>query len=152
MCGCDQTECEISDILFVLDASGSIRGFYEHQKEYVAGIADKLNIDPNAQHVGLILYSSKYRKRLIIPLDQAPTKQEFLRTVQRLPFYSGITATGAALNLSISALEKRRVDKRTAVLVLTDGFSYDRVNEASDILNKLPNVLTVVAAIFQVSL
>ena len=42
-----------------------------------------------------------------------------------MPYHGGITATGTALGLTVNALAKRRPGKRTLVVVLTDGFTYD---------------------------
>uniref|UniRef100_A0A9J2PG51 VWFA domain-containing protein n=1 Tax=Ascaris lumbricoides TaxID=6252 RepID=A0A9J2PG51_ASCLU len=139
--------CKISDILFVLDATGSVRHFYKQQKRYMADIARQLNIGSHAQHVGLIIYSSKSRQKVVVQMDDKPDKETFLKTIERLPFHAGITATGAALDLSLRALQKRRSDKRTAVLVLTDGFTFDDVEEQSKNLNVLPNVITLVAGV-----
>ncbi|VDM29862.1 unnamed protein product [Toxocara canis] len=97
--------------------------------------------------VGLIIYSSKSRKKLVVQMDDEPDKESFLKTIDRLPYFGGITATGAALDLSLQALEKRRLDKRTVVVVLTDGFSFDRVQEPSKQLHALPNVITIAAGV-----
>lgn len=39
-----------------------------------------------------------------------------------LPFFAGITATGAALKLALELLQDRRPNALTNVIVLTDGF------------------------------
>uniref|UniRef100_A0A915BB31 VWFA domain-containing protein n=1 Tax=Parascaris univalens TaxID=6257 RepID=A0A915BB31_PARUN len=59
-----------------------------------------------------------------------------------LPYFSGITATGAALNLSLEALRTRRPNVPTNVVVITDGFSYDIVDGPAEELHRLPNVRT----------
>ena len=51
-----------------------------------------------------------------------------------LPYHGGITATGAALTLTIKALEKRRPNKRTLVILFTDGYTYDNWEEQSRLL------------------
>lgn len=61
-----------------------------------------------------------------------------------LPFFGGVTATGSALNLTLKTLESRRADKKTLVIVLTDGFSFDNTLPASEALQKLSNVQVIV--------
>ncbi|VDM24453.1 unnamed protein product [Toxocara canis] len=62
--------------------------------------------------------------------------------MKELPYFSGITATGAALNLSLEALRTRRPNVPTNVVVITDGFSYDIVDGPAEELHRLPNVRT----------
>lgn len=64
-----------------------------------------------------------------------------------LPYLSGITATGAALNLAIKDLAHRRSNVVTNVVVISDGFSYDFVDEPIKELHAMSNL-----RIFAVSL
>uniref|UniRef100_A0A1I8C007 VWFA domain-containing protein n=1 Tax=Meloidogyne hapla TaxID=6305 RepID=A0A1I8C007_MELHA len=119
------------DVLFVLDSTGSVRHVYEAQRSYILDVVQQMDIAPDGQHVGLIIYSSKLRQRIVTNLDESLTKEQFLKIVHELPYHGGITATGAALSLTIRALEKRRPNKRTLVIVFTDGFTYDDWEEPS---------------------
>uniref|UniRef100_A0A915CWJ6 VWFA domain-containing protein n=1 Tax=Ditylenchus dipsaci TaxID=166011 RepID=A0A915CWJ6_9BILA len=139
------SNCGFSDILFVVDSTGSVHNVYELQRSYILQLAEQLTIGPEDQHVGLVLYSSKDRQEIVVELDAVPTKEDFLQIIKALPYHGGITATGAALSLAQKALEKRRAEKKTLVIVLTDGFSYDNTKPASDALNSLPNVVVVAA-------
>ncbi|MFH4980315.1 hypothetical protein AB6A40_007024 [Gnathostoma spinigerum] len=59
-----------------------------------------------------------------------------------MPFYGGITATGAALGLAIDVLKNRRPNVPTNVIVITDGFSYDIVDGPAAALHKIEGVYT----------
>nr|CAD2179328.1 unnamed protein product [Meloidogyne enterolobii] len=119
------------DVLFVLDSTGSVRNVYEAQRGYILDVVQQMDIASDGQHVGLIIYSSKLRQRIVVNLDESLTKEQFLKIVHELPYHGGITATGAALTLTIKALEKRRPSKRTLVILFTDGFTYDDWEEQS---------------------
>jgi hypothetical protein len=69
------------DVLFVLDSTGSVRLVYEEQKKYILDVAQQMEIAPNGQHVGLILYSSRLRQRIVVGLDQPQSKDQFLKRV-----------------------------------------------------------------------
>nr|CAD2151553.1 unnamed protein product [Meloidogyne enterolobii] len=119
------------DVLFVLDSTGSVRNVYEAQRGYILDVVQQMDIASDGQHVGLIIYSSKLRQRIVVNLDESLTREQFLKIVHELPYHGGITATGAALSLTIKALEKRRPSKRTLVILFTDGFTYDDWEEQS---------------------
>ncbi|CAK5096454.1 unnamed protein product [Meloidogyne enterolobii] len=119
------------DVLFVLDSTGSVRNVYEAQRGYILDVVQQMDIASDGQHVGLIIYSSKLRQRIVVNLDESLSREQFLKIVHELPYHGGITATGAALSLTIKALEKRRPSKRTLVILFTDGFTYDDWEEQS---------------------
>ncbi|KAF7637102.1 VWFA domain-containing protein [Meloidogyne graminicola] len=136
------------DVLFVLDSTGSVRNVYEAQRNYILNVAQQMDISPNGQHVGLIIYSSKIRQRIIVNLNDLLTKEKFIKIVQELPYHGGITATGHALKLTIKALENKRPNKRTIIILFTDGYTYDEWEvESKELLTK--GVEVIVAGEFQ---
>ncbi|KAI1716213.1 von willebrand factor type A domain-containing protein [Ditylenchus destructor] len=137
--------CGVSDVLFVLDSTGSVGSVYEAQRSYISQLAGQLNIGPETQHAGLILYSSKPRQVIVVGLNESISKDAFIAKVNELPYHGGVTATGSALALAQKALESRQPGKKAVVIVLTDGFSFDNTKPASDGLHALPDVTVVVA-------
>ncbi|MCP9265451.1 hypothetical protein DINM_020755 [Dirofilaria immitis] len=106
------------DTLFVVDSTSSVRHFFDDHRNYIAEIIT-----------------------MIVP----EIDNEIM--IGKLPFFAGITATGAALELTLETLRDRRTNALTNVVVLTDGFSYDFVNEPSLMLHRLPNVRTFTATV-----
>ncbi|EFO20660.1 hypothetical protein LOAG_07828 [Loa loa] len=113
-----RSDCSASDTLFVVDSTSSVKRFFEDHREY---IIETIN--------------------LILPEIDNETR------IGKLPFFAGITATGAALKLALELLQDRRSNVLTNVVVVTDGFSYDLVDEPSSMLHRLPNVRTFTATV-----
>lgn len=128
-----------ADVLFVIDATGSMREVFNSCLEFVTKVLEGLTISDTQDRVGVVLYSSPERKRLRIPLGSINDPLRLVKSIRALPFLSGITATGAALQLAELALKARRPDVRTSVVVITDGFSYDDVGGYASQLRGLPN-------------
>lgn len=67
-------------------------------------------------------------------------KNELKDIFSALPFFAGVTATGQALNLALSELKNRRKNVPTNLVVITDGFSYDLIDEPVKELHKMTNL------------
>ncbi|CAG9539275.1 unnamed protein product [Cercopithifilaria johnstoni] len=133
----------ISDTLFVVDSTSSVRQFFEEHRNYIAEIINLILPEfDNEARIGLIEYSSPLRRQIKLPFIVHKNRTEIVETVKKLPFFAGITATGAALELALQLLQNRRTNMLTNVVVLTDGFSYDLVDEPSLMLHRLQNVRT----------
>ncbi|EYC17802.1 hypothetical protein Y032_0029g1878 [Ancylostoma ceylanicum] len=134
-----------ADVLFVLDATGSMKDVFEDSLNYITKVLQGLTISPNADRVGVIVYSSSTKQKEKIPLGSINDPAQLTKAVQALPFLSGTTATGAALGFAEQALRNRRADVHTTVVVITDGFSYDSTERTATQLRNHPN--TVVLAV-----
>ncbi|KAJ1348600.1 hypothetical protein KIN20_003938 [Parelaphostrongylus tenuis] len=128
------------DVLFVLDATDSMRNVFKQCLVYITNVILGLTISPTDDRVGVILYSSSIRKKEKIKLGSINDAVKLIKAIEALPFLSGITSTGAALKLAADALKARRPNVSTSVVVMTDGFSYDGVDENAMILRRMPNV------------
>ncbi|VDM55017.1 unnamed protein product [Angiostrongylus costaricensis] len=113
-------------------------------------VLEGLTISPTADRVGVILYSSSIRKKEKIKLGSINDAVKLATAIKALPFLSGITSTGAALKLAMDSLKARRSNVRTSVVVMTDGFSYDTVNEYAAKLRRMPNVSVYTVAIGEI--
>ncbi|RCN35394.1 von Willebrand factor type A domain protein [Ancylostoma caninum] len=111
----------------------------------IYGVLQGLTISPNADRVGVIVYSSSNKQKEKIPLGSINDPAELTKAVQGLPFLSGTTATGAALGFAEQALRNRREHVHTIVIVITDGFSFDSPDRYAAQLRNYPN--TVVLAV-----
>ncbi|CAJ0609615.1 unnamed protein product [Cylicocyclus nassatus] len=136
-----------SDVLFVLDATGSMKQVFDDSLQYIAKVLEGLTISPDGDHVGLVEYSSLHKQREKIPLGSITEPARLTKAVLALPFFSGVTATGAALEFADHALRLRRPNVRTSVVVITDGYSYDTTETSAETLRKHPNTFTYVVSI-----
>ncbi len=117
------------DVTFVLDSSGSIgAGNYDKVRDYVHGFSDALDIGPEENQVGVIIFSEE--PEIIFNLSRYHNKSELLNAIDMIPYRKGATNTGDALRLLINdsfTLEAgARLDDETIfrlAIVLTDGNS-----------------------------
>uniref|UniRef100_A0A915Q4S9 VWFA domain-containing protein n=1 Tax=Setaria digitata TaxID=48799 RepID=A0A915Q4S9_9BILA len=136
------------DTLFVVDSTSSVRHFFDDHLMYIVETIKMILPDnDNETRIGLIEYSSPLRRQVKIPFASHGNRTEIIEMIKKLPFFAGITATGAALKLALEVLQERRPNVLTNVVVLTDGFSYDYVDEAATMLHRLPNVRTFTATV-----
>ncbi|KAK6111485.1 von Willebrand factor type A domain family protein [Brugia pahangi] len=143
-------DCSLApfDTLFVVDSTSSVRQFFEDHRTYIIEIINLILPEfDNDTRIGIIEYSSSLRRQVKLRFIAHKNRTEIVETVKKLPFFAGITATGAALKLALEILQDRRSNVLTNVVVLTDGFSYDLVDEPSSMLHRLPNVRTFTATV-----
>ncbi|KIH69587.1 von Willebrand factor type A domain protein [Ancylostoma duodenale] len=138
----DNVACP-ADVLFVLDATGSMKDVFDDSLNYITKVLQGLTISPNADRVGVIVYSSSTKQKEKIPLGSINDPAELTKAIQGLPFLSGTTATGAALGFAEQALRNRRADVHTTVVVITDGFSYDSPDRYAAKLRNHPNTIVL---------
>ncbi|VDM53026.1 unnamed protein product [Angiostrongylus costaricensis] len=120
-----------SDIFFVLDSSGNVVEQYEKQKTFINNML--VMLEDKDRHYGLMTYASKRRQRINVPIKLQISKQLFMKKLARARFLSGVTATGAALR----AVESLKFPRRTDVIVVTDGFSFDSVRTEAERLREV---------------
>jgi hypothetical protein len=125
-------ECQ-SDTLILVDSTGSVSKIFADEKAYVEKLLSQL--DPAQNRVSLIVYSSRYRHAKLLSFKSEQTKKSFTSVANcksliykytsflAIPFFNGITATGAALESALKELENRRKGIPANVVVVTDGFS-----------------------------
>ncbi|RCN45054.1 hypothetical protein ANCCAN_08919 [Ancylostoma caninum] len=70
-------------------------------------------------------YAGKTRQRINVPPHSQISKQLFMKKLAKARFLSGVTATGSALK----AVASLKFPHSTDIIVVTDGFSFDSVDE-----------------------
>lgn len=125
------TNCERScdgkaDIVFVVDASGSIReNRFKIVLDYVAGVIDNLEVGKDRTRIGLITYSDTATVRF--NLNKYTRKEDILQVVKSQLWIQGKTNTADALRLMRTQLFTEangdRLDVPNYAIVLTDGES-----------------------------
>ncbi|KAI6233754.1 VWFA domain-containing protein [Aphelenchoides fujianensis] len=135
-----------SDTLFLVDSTGSVASIFAQEKEFVQKLLNQL--DPEQNRVALIVYSSRYRHSKLHGFHSPQTKAAIAALANNIPFHNGVTMTGAALTAAIQELEKRRSGPANLV-VITDGFSFDRVTNQTAELQKISGLRTFAVSVGQ---
>ena len=89
--------CNIkSDIIFVLDSSGSI-GIenYQEVKNFAYNFVSELDIGPTENQVGVVIYSSSVIT--IFHLNSFSDKEDILQVIEAIPYINGGTNTADGL-------------------------------------------------------
>ncbi|XP_059519982.1 collagen alpha-4(VI) chain-like [Myotis daubentonii] len=138
-----------ADIVFLVDSSTSIGPQnFQKVKNFLHSVVLGLDISSDQVRVGLAQYNDN-----IYPafrLNQYPQKSVVLEHIQNLPYRTGATNTGAALefirtNYLTEAAGSRAKDTVPQIVILvTDGESNDEVQEAADRLKEDGVVMYVV--------
>ncbi|CAJ0609641.1 unnamed protein product [Cylicocyclus nassatus] len=128
-----------TDIFFVLDSSGNVLEQYENQKLLIGDIL--IELGEAERQYGLMTYAGRTRQRINVSPRSHLSKSLFAKKVASAPFLSGITATGSALK----TLANLNFVRSTDVVVVTDGFSFDRVQEGSQLLRAVAGIRVFVA-------
>ena len=123
------TECRNGiDLIFVLDASGSIGSFnFQLIRNFVTNVVSNLNIGPNESRVGLVVYSDS--ASVWFSLNTHTTNTSLLQAIANIPYANQGTNTAAGIltciqqfNTSYGARPKSSGIPRIAIVV-TDGRS-----------------------------
>ncbi|CAB3410270.1 unnamed protein product [Caenorhabditis bovis] len=130
-------EKECKDILFLLDSSGNVEQQYEKQKRYIERIVDQLE-DNNKRRLALITFSGRSRQRIVVPLSNEPNAPKFIAKLKRARFLRGITATGSAISATTQYILQK--GRNVQVVVVTDGFSFDDVQQQAEALRSIDGV------------
>ena len=118
-----------SDLIFVLDSSGSIGGTsYQLVREFVYNFVSSLDIGPNDNQVGVIIFSSD--AQVVFNLNEHNNKLELLQAINSTPYLADSTNTAAALRLLIDVGFTENAGARLnsgalfrLAIVMTDGMS-----------------------------
>uniref|UniRef100_A0A915CX60 VWFA domain-containing protein n=1 Tax=Ditylenchus dipsaci TaxID=166011 RepID=A0A915CX60_9BILA len=139
----------ITDTLFVVDSTSSVAKIFGQHKEYIAKVAELLNISTQGNHISLLVYSGKLRHRVTYHFGANQEKRMAMKMVRDLPFMGGVTSTGVALDHAfIEITNTRRANDTTVnIVIITDGFSYDPVDVQCQNLRQLPKVRTFAVAV-----
>ena len=132
---CCFTVCQAKlDIAFVIDGSGSIeaygRGNFKRCLNFVKRLVVSFKIARRFTRVGVVLFS--YRPRLIFRFSTYSRKRDILRAIDNIKYPRGGTKTGKAMYYAQRVLlRRRRGDRKSVMIVMTDGRSQDRVSGAA---------------------
>ncbi|XP_015995740.2 collagen alpha-4(VI) chain isoform X4 [Rousettus aegyptiacus] len=142
-------EAVLADIVFLVDSSTSIGPQnFQKVKNFLHSVVLGLDISSDQVRVGLAQYNDNIYPAF--QLNQYPLKSVVLEHIQNLPYRTGGTNTGNALefirtNYLTEAAGSRAKDRVPQIVILvTDGESNDEVQEAADRLKEDGVVVYVV--------
>ena len=119
-----------ADILFIFDASSSV-GItnFNKEKDFVKALINSFPIGPKAVQVGRLTFSTTDSYFYLI---SHTTKSTLLKAISDSPYTTGNTHTEKALHdartIIFTPPHGDRPDAPNIVVLLTDGYSNDRVN------------------------
>nr|XP_005545785.1 PREDICTED: collagen alpha-4(VI) chain-like isoform X1 [Macaca fascicularis]XP_005545786.1 PREDICTED: collagen alpha-4(VI) chain-like isoform X1 [Macaca fascicularis] len=142
-------EAALADIVFLVDSSTSIGPQnFQKVKNFLYSVVLGLDISSDHVRVGLAQYNDNIYPAF--QLNQHPLKSTVLEQIQNLPYRTGGTNTGSALefirtNYLTEESGSRAKDRVPQIVILvTDGESNDEVQEVADRLKEDGVVVYVV--------
>uniref|UniRef100_A0A8C0GER2 VWFA domain-containing protein n=1 Tax=Chelonoidis abingdonii TaxID=106734 RepID=A0A8C0GER2_CHEAB len=122
----------LADIVFLVDTSTSIgRENFQKVKNFLYTLVSSLNVSSDQIRVGLAQYSNKTFR--VFLLNQYSLKSDILEQIQNLPYRSGGSYTGTALDFVRTTYFTESAGSRVLenvpqiVILITDGESNDEV-------------------------
>lgn len=122
----------LADIVFLVDTSTSIGPEnFQKVKNFLYTLVSSLDVSSNQIRVGLAQYSDETFK--VFLLNQYSLKSDILEQIQNLPYRSGGSYTGTALDFvrtmyfTESAGSRAQENVPQVVILVTDGESSDEV-------------------------
>ncbi|XP_069108623.1 LOW QUALITY PROTEIN: cartilage matrix protein-like [Argopecten irradians] len=124
-------QCHLSkaDIFFLVDSSGSVGSQnFQLQKDFIVDFINKMTISLNDVMVGVFTFSTSPTRE--IKLLQNRNKASLIAGVKAIPYRSGSTHTGTAIEKVIQQALTGTSDNRAGVpdtlIVMTDGQSNNK--------------------------
>ena len=134
------TECEIAnvDLIFLIDASGSIRDSsppgsdnFQILLDFITAIIQLFTIGFQESLVGVILFSND--ATLQFNVKTYTNINDLLTAVYSLPYHGGTTNTAAALELLLNSAQDGTMGLRSGyshiAVLITDGVANERADE-----------------------
>ncbi|XP_039662109.1 collagen alpha-6(VI) chain [Perca fluviatilis] len=137
---CSEDACKDvpSDLLFLIDSSGSIYPKdYEKMKEFMKAVISKSFIGKNEVHVGVMQFSNV--QQLAFPLTRYFSKEEMSAAINEMQQIGGGTLTGEAITDVSQYFDEGsggRPGMRQRLVVITDGEAQDEVKGPAEALRE----------------
>lgn len=117
-----------ADIVFILDASGSVREEnFVKTKDFVKQMVDSINVDRLGSNLAVVTFSDD--ARIHFRLSDYNNRVDMIRAIDAIPYTRGTTNTASALRLVRQQVFREqdgdRPDLRNIAILMTDGGSND---------------------------
>lgn len=130
------TDCgAVADIVFTLDSSGSVgKANFDKMLGFVKTLVKGFNVGQNNIRIGLQTFSN--RANVQFNLNKYTDKQAVMNALDHIPYNSGGTNTGTALNTMANKMFTQPNGDRPGIpniaIVMTDGRSNNPPNTANE--------------------
>ncbi|VDN51450.1 unnamed protein product [Dracunculus medinensis] len=101
------------DLVFVIDASGSLKSRFSKQLDLLVTLLERLVIGPYNTRICIIKYAGRGKSKV----------ESVIQAAKKIAFVGGTTFTNDALMKADYVLANRSMAASSAVIVFTDGFS-----------------------------
>ncbi|KAM4735979.1 collagen alpha-6(VI) chain isoform 2-T3 [Anableps anableps] len=136
ICSSDVCKDVPSDLLFLIDSSGSIDPKdYNKMKDFMKSVIGTSFVGKNEIHVGVMQFSST--QQLKFSLSRYVTKNEMILAIDDMRQIGGGTQTGAAISVVSQYFDPAkggRPDLQQRLVVITDGEAQDEVKAPAEAL------------------
>ncbi|GMR54467.1 hypothetical protein PMAYCL1PPCAC_24662, partial [Pristionchus mayeri] len=114
----------ILDVMFIMDASGSVGQTFDKEKELAKNILRRFRIGPKNAKVSIVKFASENKVRVIHSFAANQTERDVFASFDSVAHSSGTTALHAALSTAAAEFaEHSRRDVATQVaLIFSDGY------------------------------
>lgn len=125
---CSKTCYNSVNIAFLIDGSSSIGDQnFRIMLDFITNIVRAFEVSDVGAKVAAVQFT--YDQRLEFGLNDYSTKEDVLRATNNIPYMSGGTATGDAINFVLRSVFQPTKDgpNKNFLVLITDGQSYDDV-------------------------
>ncbi|KAH7702355.1 Protein C16E9.1, partial [Aphelenchoides avenae] len=128
--------CSI-DVVFVIDASGSLTARFQRQLETAIDLIDAFPQDTNTTRLSVIKFAGPKKSRIVFPFSNLLSGKDLKEQIRRVRFTGGTTYINEALAKAGNELSNATDDgARQLVVVFTDGFTADDPSRAAKVLHQ----------------
>jgi collagen type VI alpha len=128
-------QCGKADIVFVVDASGSVQSAnFAKTKTFMANLAKGFKIGPQDVQIGIVKYDTK--NVVEFNMKKHSNVNSMLTDIQNIKYTGGGTQTGSALGVMLNQFSPSNGNRASAPdigIVITDGNSADSVKANADL-------------------
>ena len=127
------------DVGFLIDSSGSINNAdkcnFQRIKDYIKGFIKSVVIGENDTRIGIATYSSQGNFKIRFNFTAFYSAESLVEATQNIPYDSGNTYTGEALDrIRLDLFSTVREGLPAILIVMTDGRSRDNVTMPSKLI------------------
>lgn len=134
---CSKTCYNSVNIAFLIDGSSSIGDpNFRIMLDFISNIVRAFEVSDVGAKVATAQFT--YDQRLEFGLNDYATKEDVLRAIYNIPYMSGGTATGDAINFALRSVFQPTKDghNKNFLVLITDGQSYDDVRGPASAAHK----------------